>query len=230
MRDTDSSAYADVLHDHEGLAVMWARHHIGSGADFDDLLQDARIGLMRAVDRFEAARGAQFSTYASYWIRNALLRGSAAVVGPLSVSEEGRTLRRQLQAAVHERGATISEASSELGLATAVAERLAARYDAGHPPDDLQPEARHLQPEEIVLARLAREELIIAVASLDPDEQHLLAWRYGLGRQSVSRAVIAREFGLSVQRQLAVERTAINKLRSMLDVSPGAAPPSSRPA
>src|SRR6202046_4890851 len=97
------------------LVVHWARRYQDRGVDMGDLVQEGSSGLMRAVDKFDWERGFRFSTYATWWIRQALQR---------AVQQHGRTIRLPMEVAERNQQLelTKSELASTLGRAPTVAE------------------------------------------------------------------------------------------------------------
>ena len=210
------------------LVVSVARRYLRSGVPLLDLVQDGTLGLMRAVDKFDPARGTKFSTYASLWIRQAVTRGMAdsmrTVRLPVAVLTRlnsclGR--RYELTAAwgreptnaelAQACGLTETEVTSLLGTSVepvsldgdaeqgeAIGDNVADRHDEG--------------PEEAAGAALEAGWLRAAMWVLDPLEQQVLDLRYGFAGQPVGATAVAESLGVTRERIRHVESRALRKL------------------
>ena len=208
---------AEVLASHDGLAVMWARRHHVAGMDLDDLIQDARIGLLKASAGFRPELGIKFSTYASYWIRNALLRGSLSIAGTLTLSEEAQTMRRQLRFLLSREGATLESSAQELDLDPAIAQRLLHLHDRGMLRDGAYGGEGEHDTESLALAELERVVLCQALGWLSDDERVVVTARYGIGNSKPeSRVSVLARTGVTLRSQRDLERSALEKLRIQL--------------
>src|SRR5271156_7070014 len=111
----DDAARREMVAANLRLVVHWARRYQDRGVDLADLVQEGTFGLMRAVDKFDWERGFRFSTYATWWIRQALQR---------AVQQHGRTIRIPLEVGeqIHRLELTKSELASTLGRSPTTAE------------------------------------------------------------------------------------------------------------
>jgi RNA polymerase sigma factor (sigma-70 family) len=214
------------------LVVAAARKYYRSVGSFLDVVQDGNLGLIRAVEKFDYTKGFKFSTYAMWWIRQAIERGRAdkarAVRLPVHVVEEiarlGRA-ERKIQMRLG-REPTVDEVAAEAGLAAdRVTElrnlsREAVSLDAPVGEDgstrvsDLIEDTDVLTPPEVVEFRGLAEELRAIVDTLPPREATIITLRYGLhdGRQHSLREVADR-LGLSPERVRQLEHQALTELR-----------------
>ena len=214
------------------LVVAAARKYYRSVGSFLDVVQDGNLGLIRAVEKFDYTKGFKFSTYAMWWIRQAIERGRAdkarAVRLPVHVVEEiarlGRA-ERKIQMRLG-REPTVDEVAAEAGLtADRVTElrnlsREAVSLDAPVGEDgstrvsDLIEDTDVLTPPEVVEFRGLAEELRAIVDTLPPREATIITLRYGLhdGRQHSLREVADR-LGLSPERVRQLEHQALTELR-----------------
>jgi RNA polymerase sigma factor (sigma-70 family) len=214
------------------LVVSIARRYRATGIPLLDLVQEGNIGLMRAVDKFEWRKGFKFSTYATWWIRQAIQRGIAdrgrAIRLPVHVHEllvRVRRARSELEAQLG-REATDEEvaraarlplarvrelrglAANLLSLETPVGE--AGEATLGEFVPD---EAANVQFED-VLSGIGREELEKVLSTLTERERTILALRFGLtGEEPLTLEEVGKRFGLTRERIRQLEAKALAKLR-----------------
>jgi RNA polymerase primary sigma factor len=215
------------------LVVNMAKRYTGRGLSLIDLIQEGNLGLMRAVQKFDWRRGCKFSTYATWWIRQAITRAIAdkgrTIRLPVHVGEAIGKLNAAQQRLTQELGRepTDAELGRELGTDPArVAEtRLAARMPSsidqpiGDEEDtivaDFVMDQSQEPPEERVQAVQLKEDARRALeAALDAREATVLRLRYGLeGQEPCSLEEISRRLGLTRERIRQLEARALRKLR-----------------
>ena len=220
------------------LVVSIARKYINqAGMGLLDLVQEGNAGLIRAVDKFEYERGFKFSTYATWWIRQAIQRGladqSRTIRIPVHMVETmGRVARvvRELSTQLG-REPTNAEIADALPdeTPTMTAQRVEEIRKLGREPVSLQspvgdegdaelgeliPDEDAVSPLDVVADRMRREQIEHVLNSLDGREQRVLRLRFGLDDgHARTLEEVGREFGLTRERIRQIEVQALRKLR-----------------
>ncbi len=214
------------------LVVSIAKRYRGYGIPFPDLIQNGNVGLMRAVDRYNHRTGNRFSTYATWWIRQAVtrslanqgrviripvhmggrMREMAQVAQRLEMEHGERPTPKEIAAEMSESPAKIQQmmrwASQPLSLEQPVGEEGDAELGDFVEDEDV------FQPEEITDSHLLNETIEMLLSNLTPREARILRLRYGLqDGQTRTLHQVAEKFGLSRERIRQIEREALAKLR-----------------
>jgi RNA polymerase primary sigma factor len=214
------------------LVIGTAWRYANRGLHFLDLIQEGNIGLMKAVDRFEHQRGFKFSTYATWWIRQAMARAIADQVRtirlPVHVLEMIGKLMRVERAMAHTLGRepTVEELAGTVGMPVdkvrqtlnVVAEPLSLETLVGDDDDtrlgDTVEDERAPDPSDVLAGSGLRDETRKALRLLTPREREVLRLRFGIGEE---REMTLEEVGLRFQvtreRIRQIEGKALRKLR-----------------
>lgn len=223
------AAYAEMVCSNLRLVVHWAKQFRDRGVELVDLVQDGITGLMHAVEKFDWTKGYKFSTYGSWWIRQALQRSvaaSSAIRLPLEVFENRGQIARLCQEFMleHHRSPTREEIADRLGLTVsrirfaetaAIASRSLdhpAADDVGAPLGELVAKAE--DPTNDVIDALERSEVQEAVRRLPKPYRTVIQLRFGIGvDRPHSINEVSTLLSMGTRRVRVVERDGITLLR-----------------
>ena len=214
------------------LVVSIAKRYMGQGLPFPDLIQEGNVGLMRAVDKYDYRRGNRFSTYATWWIRQAITRALAqktrTIRIPLHMTERIRQMYRIAQNLEQKQGRrpTVEEISAEMdlpeetirGMMDASQHAIALERPVGDDGDsefgDFIEDQDTPSPVESATQHLLEETIEEVLSELTPRQSHILRLRFGLGGgEPHTLEEIANKFGLSRERIRQLEKEALRRLR-----------------
>lgn len=214
------------------LVVSIAKRYMGQGLPFPDLIQEGNVGLMRAVDKYDYKRGNRFSTYATWWIRQAITRALAqktrTIRIPLHMTERIRQMYRTAQSLEQSLGRrpTPEEIAEQMELpADAIRSMMDASQHAialerpvGDDGDsefgDFIEDQDSPSPVEAATQHLLEETIEEVLSELTPRQSHILRLRFGLGGgEPHTLEEIANKFGLSRERIRQLEKEALRRLR-----------------
>jgi len=214
------------------LVVSIAKRYMGQGLPFPDLIQEGNVGLMRAVDKYDYRRGNRFSTYATWWIRQAITRALAqktrTIRIPLHMTERIRQMYRIAQNLEQQCGRrpTVEEIAAEMELPEetirsmmdASQHAIALERPVGDDGDsefgDFIEDQDTPSPVESATQHLLEETIEEVLSELTPRQSHILRLRFGLGGgEPHTLEEIANKFGLSRERIRQLEKEALRRLR-----------------
>ncbi len=236
VRSGDESARRNMILSNLRLVVRIAKAYKDRGVELLDLIEEGNLGLIAAVDRFDPDRKRRFSTYASWWIRQAVVRGVAnyarTVRVPIHVLQSitrflsaETTLSRKLG-----RPALVEEIALHMGVPEARIDRIrtwvGGRETKGYDSaveaygemSQFEPLLAVASPEEMVELQLERERLLRLMSQLPGREEKILKIRYGFqdGRMH-TLAEVGALLGVSRERVRQVEKRALARLRKSME-------------
>ena len=218
-----------------GLVVTYARRFVGQGLDMHDLVQEGQLGLIRAVEKFDWRRGHRFSTYAAWWVRQAMARAladqSKTIRVPVHLLESRHKLERVRRAMAQQglRDPSDEELARESGLPIdkvrairgLVREPLRLEAPLGDEGDggqlgDRVADPRSPAPDEQLAQGRMQVQTRALLELLSPREQQLLKLRFGMdGGPGQTLEEVGKSFNLSRERVRQIEAAALKKLRAI---------------
>lgn len=239
-RKGDDEAMKELVRSNLRLVVSIAKKYSNLGLPLLDLIEEGNIGLMKAVKKYDPGRGTKLSTYASWWIRQTIMRALAnqakIIRVPVYLIERLSAIRRAGEDLKQEMGRepTCEEVGEQIGMeGRKVAELMAvsrtpsslfATFDDEGLIEliDTIGDSRVVPASQAVSKNILQEEILELMKILSKKEARILSMRFGLGdKQPMTLEKIGKKFKISRERVRQIEEAAIRKLKAVLSEKKG---------
>lgn len=228
----DQSAKNELVEANLRLVVSLARHYQGCGLSYQDLIQEGNIGLIKAAEKFDVSKGFRFSTYASWWIKQALSRAiadqSRTIRIPVHMTEninKFKKIERELLSQLN-REPKIKEIADTMGISEKQAKEIQS-YIVEPTSLDIQvgddddttigsfiEDTHFINPESAYIKESNGDVVNAVLDTLSDREANILRLRFGIGgKKAMTLEEVGKEYGLTRERIRQIEAKALRKLR-----------------
>ena len=232
IAEGDQSAKNELVEANLRLVVSLARHYQGCGLSYQDLIQEGNIGLIKAAEKFDVSKGFRFSTYASWWIKQALSRAiadqSRTIRIPVHMTEninKFKKTERELLSQLN-REPKIKEIADAMGISEKQAKEIQSyiveptRLDIQVGDDDdttigsFIEDTHFINPESAYIKESNGDIVNAVLDTLSDREANILRLRFGIGgKKAMTLEEVGKEYGLTRERIRQIEAKALRKLR-----------------
>lgn len=232
IAEGDQSAKNELVEANLRLVVSLARHYQGCGLSYQDLIQEGNIGLIKAAEKFDVSKGFRFSTYASWWIKQALSRAiadqSRTIRIPVHMTEninKFKKTERELLSQLN-REPKVKEIADAMGISEKQAKEIQS-YIVEPTSLDIQvgddddttigsfiEDTHFVNPESAYIKESNGDVVNAVLDTLSDREANILRLRFGIGgKKAMTLEEVGKEYGLTRERIRQIEAKALRKLR-----------------
>lgn len=232
IAEGDQSARNELVEANLRLVVSLARHYQGCGLSYQDLIQEGNIGLIKAAEKFDVSKGFRFSTYASWWIKQALSRAiadqSRTIRIPVHMTEninKFKKTERELLSKLN-REPKVKEIADAMGISEKQAKEIQS-YIVEPTSLDIQvgddddttigsfiEDTHFINPESAYIKESNGDVVNAVLDTLSDREANILRLRFGIGgKKAMTLEEVGKEYGLTRERIRQIEAKALRKLR-----------------